>query len=140
VISEVKENISFCFFVILSSGLFTPDEAFEYIVQMQIAKFEDPIMKCVEMVTSELYAIIHEATNKVSRMNFRTRKFGYFQMKRYPLLKQATEELLIQYLREREILTKQACSTYVQTQLSYINTNNEDFIGFARFVLTFFLV
>jgi hypothetical protein len=56
-------------------------------------------------------------------------------MKRYPLLRQATEELLTQYLRERELLTKQACSAYVQTQLSYINTNNEDFIGFARFVL-----
>lgn len=52
-------------------------------------------------------------------------------MKRYPLLRQATEELLLQYLREREILTKQACSAYVQTQLAYINTNNEDFIGFA---------
>lgn len=49
------------------SGLFTPDEAFEYIVQMQIAKFEDPIMKCVDMVSSELTTIIHEATNKVSR-------------------------------------------------------------------------
>jgi dynamin GTPase len=52
-------------------------------------------------------------------------------MKRYPLLRQATEDLLTQYLREREIATKQACSVYVQTQLSYINTNNEDFIGFA---------
>ena len=53
-------------------------------------------------------------------------------MKRYPLLRQATEELLTQYLKEREIATKQACSGYVQTQLAYINTNNEDFIGFAR--------
>ncbi len=59
-------KILFFFFLNLSSGLFTPDEAFEYIVQMQIAKFEEPIMKCVEMVTSELYAIIHEATSKVS--------------------------------------------------------------------------
>ncbi|CAF0728993.1 unnamed protein product [Adineta ricciae] len=98
------------------SGLFTPDEAFEYIVQMQIAKFEEPIMKCVDMVLSELMAVIHEATSK---------------MKRYPLLRQSTEELLIQYLREREIATKQACTAYVQTQLAYINTNNEDFIGFA---------
>lgn len=49
-----------------SSGLFTPDEAFEYIVQMQIAKFEEPILKCVEMVTSELLTIVHEATSKVS--------------------------------------------------------------------------
>lgn len=56
-------------------------------------------------------------------------------MKRYPLLRQATEELLTQYLREREIITKQACSAYVQTQLAYINTNNEDFIGFAGFVV-----
>ncbi|CAF3738038.1 unnamed protein product, partial [Adineta steineri] len=98
------------------SGLFTPDEAFEYIVQMQIAKFEGPVLKCVDMVVSELLSIIHEATSK---------------MKRYPLLRQSTEELLTQYLREREIVTKQACATYVQTQLCYINTNNEDFIGFA---------
>ena len=55
-------------------------------------------------------------------------------MKRFPLLKQATEELLTQYLREREIITKQSCSAYVQTQLAYINTNNEDFIGFAGYV------
>jgi dynamin GTPase len=48
------------------SGLFTPDEAFEYIVQMQIAKFEEPIIKCVDMVISELLSIIHEATSKVS--------------------------------------------------------------------------
>ncbi len=47
------------------SGLFTPDEAFEYIVQMQIAKFEDPVMRCVDMVVSELLSIIHEATSKV---------------------------------------------------------------------------
>jgi len=98
------------------SGLFTPDEAFEYIVQMQVAKFEEPIIKCVDMVSSELLAIIHDATTK---------------MKRFPLLRQATEELLVQYLKEREIATKKACSAYIQTQLAYINTNNEDFIGFA---------
>lgn len=55
-------------------------------------------------------------------------------MKRFPLLRQATEELLIQYLRDREIATKQACTTYIQTQLAYINTINEDFIGFAGLV------
>ena len=55
-------------------------------------------------------------------------------MKRFPLLRQATEDLLIQYLREREIATKQACTTYIQTQLAYINTINEDFIGFAGLV------
>ena len=32
---------------------------------MQIAKFEEPVMKCVDMVVSELISIIHEATSKV---------------------------------------------------------------------------
>ncbi|CAF4918179.1 unnamed protein product, partial [Rotaria sp. Silwood2] len=72
------------------SGLFKPNEAFEYKFQMQIAKFEDPIMKCVDMVASELLAIVHEATSK---------------MKRYPLLRQSTEDLLMQYLKDREMAT-----------------------------------
>ncbi|CAF4167209.1 unnamed protein product [Rotaria sp. Silwood2] len=99
------------------AGIFTPDEAFEYIVQMQIAKFEEPILTCVDMVISELKKIIHEVTNK---------------LKRYPFLQRVTEELLTQYLKEREIVTKQACTLYVHTQLSYINTTNEEFIGFAN--------
>ncbi len=37
---------------------------------MQISKFEEPILKCVEMVTSELLNIIHEATSKVSFCNY----------------------------------------------------------------------
>ncbi|CAF1445144.1 unnamed protein product [Rotaria sordida] len=98
-------------------GIFIPDEAFEYIVQMQIAKFEEPTLTCVDMVVSELKKIIHEVTNK---------------LKRYPLLQRVIGELLIQYLKEREIATKQACTRYVHTQLSYINTNNEEFIGFAN--------
>jgi hypothetical protein len=57
-------------------------------------------------------------------------------MKRFPLLRQATEDLLVQYLRDRELATKQACSIYIQTQLSYINTINEDFIGFAGSVFS----
>lgn len=53
-------------------------------------------------------------------------------MKRYPLLRQATEDLLIQYVRDREAAAKHACNAYIKTQLAYINTNNEDFIGFAK--------
>jgi hypothetical protein len=102
---------------------------------MQIAKFEEPVMRCVDMVVSELLSIIHEATTKVKQDDFYYLKNRIsLKMKRFPLLRQATEDLLTQYLRERELATKQACSTYIQTQLSYINTINEDFIGFAGFV------
>ncbi|CAF3436137.1 unnamed protein product [Rotaria socialis] len=99
------------------SGLFTPDEAFEYIVKMQIAKFEEPIIKCVDMVVADLKRIIHEVSTK---------------LKRYPFLQRVVEELLIQQLKEREFTTKEACNLYVQTQLAYINTTNEDFIGFSN--------
>ena len=61
-------------------------------------------------------------------------------MKRYPLLRQAAEELLTQYLKEREFATKQACAAYIQTQLAYINTNNEDFIGFSKLVYIYYSV
>jgi hypothetical protein len=56
----------------------------------------------------------------------------FVQMKRFPLLQRAAVDLLVDYLREREMATKKACSDYIQTQLAYINTNNEDFIGFAK--------
>jgi hypothetical protein len=65
-LDDRNKNIFWLIFVNLRSGLFTPDEAFEYIVQIQIAKFEEPIMKCVDMVVSELLSIIHETTSKVS--------------------------------------------------------------------------
>ncbi|CAF2060061.1 unnamed protein product [Rotaria magnacalcarata] len=99
------------------SGLFTPDEAFEYIVKMQIAKFEEPIIKCVDMVVADLKRIIHDVSTK---------------LKRYPFLQRVVEELLTQQLKEREFTTKEACNLYVQTQLAYINTTNEDFIGFSN--------
>jgi len=71
---EIKIKSLFIYF---SSGLFTPDEAFEYIVQMQISKFEEPILKCVEMVTLELLNIIHEATSKVSFSVYYNRIYVY---------------------------------------------------------------
>ena len=98
------------------SGLFTPDEAFEYVVQIQISKIEEPIMKCVDMIVVELKNVIQEVTNT---------------LKRYPVLQQVVVELLTQCLKEHEVITKEACSVYVKTQLCYINTTNEEFIGFA---------
>lgn len=42
---------------------------------MQIAKFEDPVIKCVDMVVSELLSIIHEATAKVITIIYLTEFF-----------------------------------------------------------------
>ena len=49
------------------TGLFTPDLAFEAIVKKQIIKLKDPCLKCVDLVVTELAALIRKCTEKVNR-------------------------------------------------------------------------
>ncbi len=55
-------------------------------------------------------------------------------MARYPLLRQETERIINSQLREREQICKEQLLLYTEIQLSYINTNHEDFIGFAKYL------
>ena len=48
------------------TGLFTPDMAFEAIVKKQIIKLKDPCLKCVDLVVTELVALIRKCTEKVN--------------------------------------------------------------------------
>lgn len=48
------------------TGLFTPDLAFEAIVKKQIIKLKDPCLKCVDLVLTELAALIRKCTEKVN--------------------------------------------------------------------------
>ena len=47
-------------------GLFTPDMAFESIVKEQIQKLLNPSLMCVDLVSTELGAIIQKCANVVS--------------------------------------------------------------------------
>jgi hypothetical protein len=53
-------------------------------------------------------------------------------MSRYPRLREETERIINTQLREREQVCKEQLALYTETQLAYINTNHEDFIGFAK--------
>ena len=53
-------------------------------------------------------------------------------MTRYPRLRDETERIINTHLREKEQTCKQHVILYNDIQLSYINTNHEDFIGFAK--------
>lgn len=48
------------------TGLFTPDLAFEAIVKKQIIKLKDPCVKCVDLVVTELAALIRKCAEKVN--------------------------------------------------------------------------
>ncbi|KAB1259861.1 Dynamin-1 [Camelus dromedarius] len=80
----LRQNIC----LILLTGLFTPDMAFEAIVKKQIVKLKEPSLKCVDLVVSELATVIKKCAEKI---------------------------LLL-----------------IDIEQSYINTNHEDFIGFAK--------
>lgn len=57
------------------------------------------------------------------------------QLSSYPRLREETERIVTTYIREREGRTKDQILLLIDIEQSYINTNHEDFIGFAKYVL-----
>jgi len=56
------------------------------------------------------------------------------QMSRFPNLRDETERIVSTRVRENEQKTKQQLLLMIDIQLAYMNTNHEDFIGFAKYV------
>ncbi|XP_030635627.1 dynamin-2 isoform X1 [Chanos chanos] len=116
---ELRKEISYAIKNIhgVRTGLFTPDMAFEAIVKKQIVKLKEPCLKCIDLVIQELINTVRQCTTKLSS---------------YPRLREETERIVTTYVRERENKTKDQILLLIDIELSYINTNHEDFIGFAN--------
>lgn len=56
------------------------------------------------------------------------------QMARYPALREETERIVNSRMREQEQKAKDQLVLLVDIQVAYMNTNHEDFIGFAKCV------
>ncbi|KAM4584662.1 dynamin-2-like isoform 4-T4 [Odontesthes bonariensis] len=116
---ELRREISYAIKNIhgVRTGLFTPDLAFEAIVKKQIIKLKEPCLKCIDLVIQELINTVRQCTNKLDS---------------YPRLREETERIVTTYVRERDSKTKDQVLLLIDIELSYINTNHEDFIGFAN--------
>ncbi|XP_034459180.1 dynamin-1a isoform X12 [Hippoglossus hippoglossus] len=116
---ELRKEISYAIKNIhgIRTGLFTPDLAFEAIVKKQIQKLKGPTLKCVDMVVRELTFTIQKCSNKLAQ---------------YPQLREEMERIVTQHIRDRENRTKSQVLLLIDIELSYMNTNHEDFIGFAN--------
>uniref|UniRef100_A0A8C9YP13 Dynamin-2 n=1 Tax=Sander lucioperca TaxID=283035 RepID=A0A8C9YP13_SANLU len=116
---ELRKEISYAIKNIhgIRTGLFTPDMAFETIVKRQIGKIKEPCTKCVDMVISELVNTVRQCTKKLAQ---------------YPLLREEMERIVTQHIRDRESRAKNQVLLLIDIELSYMNTNHEDFIGFAN--------
>lgn len=58
--------LSYIFFHVHRTGLFTPDMAFEAIVKKQIVKLKGPCLKSVDLVMQELINTVKKCTKKVT--------------------------------------------------------------------------
>nr|XP_016996101.1 dynamin isoform X1 [Drosophila takahashii]XP_016996102.1 dynamin isoform X1 [Drosophila takahashii]XP_016996103.1 dynamin isoform X1 [Drosophila takahashii]XP_016996105.1 dynamin isoform X1 [Drosophila takahashii]XP_016996106.1 dynamin isoform X1 [Drosophila takahashii] len=116
---ELRREISFAIRNIhgIRVGLFTPDMAFEAIVKRQIALLKEPVIKCVDLVVQELSVVVRMCTSKMSR---------------YPRLREETERIITTHVRQREHSCKEQILLLIDFELAYMNTNHEDFIGFAN--------
>ncbi|XP_069555243.1 dynamin 3a isoform X1 [Brachyistius frenatus] len=97
------------------TGMFTPDLAFEAMVKRAITRLKGPCIKCIEMVGQELLTTVYQCINKLSS---------------FPQLRDETERIVTNEIREQETKCREQVLLLIDIQLSYINTNHEDFIGF----------
>merc|ERR1719266_1303430 len=116
---ELRREIAFAIRNIhgIRVGLFTPDMAFEAIVKKQISRLKEPSIKCIDLVVQELTNVVRTTAEK---------------MNRYPRLREETERIITTYIREKEQRCKDQCLILIDCELAYMNTNHEDFIGFAN--------
>ncbi|XP_013183373.1 dynamin isoform X2 [Amyelois transitella] len=116
---ELRREIAFAIRNIhgIRVGLFTPDMAFEAIVKKQIGRLKEPCIKCVDLVVQELSNVVRICTERMSR---------------YPRLREETERIIMSHVRSREQKCKDQLVLLIDCELAYMNTNHEDFIGFAN--------
>ncbi|CAH0559043.1 unnamed protein product [Brassicogethes aeneus] len=116
---ELRREIAFAIRNIhgIRVGLFTPDMAFEAIVKKQIFRLKEPSLKCVDLVVNELSNVVRFCTDK---------------MNRYPRLREEAERIITTHIRQREQYCKEQLCLLIDCELAYMNTNHEDFIGFAN--------
>ncbi|XP_021708051.1 dynamin isoform X1 [Aedes aegypti] len=116
---ELRREISFAIRNIhgIRVGLFTPDMAFEAIVKKQISQLKEPILKCIDLTVQELSNVVRICTDKMAR---------------YPRLRDETERIITTHIRNCEQRAKEQLLLMIDYELAYMNTNHEDFIGFAN--------
>merc|ERR1711972_389494 len=83
----------------------------------QIDRLKEPSLKCIDLCVTELSNVARSVTEKMSR---------------YPRLQEETERIITTFIREKEQRCKEQVILMNNCELAYMNTNHEDFIGFAN--------
>merc|ERR1740128_376101 len=117
---ELRREIAFAIRNIhgIRIGLFTPSQAFDVVARRLIDRMRTPSLLILDLVVQELARIVAGILP---------------QMNRYPRLREETERIITTYIREKEQSCKEQIMMLIDCELAYMNTNHEDFIGFAKY-------
>ncbi|VEN52540.1 unnamed protein product [Callosobruchus maculatus] len=97
-------------------ALFVPEVSFELLVKRQIARLEEPSLRCVELIHEEMQRIIQHCGSEVQQ-----------EMLRFPKLYENIVDVVTQLLRRRLPTTNTMVENLVAIELAYINTKHPDF-------------
>lgn len=95
--------------------LFVGTQAFEVLVKQQILRFQDPVLRCVNLIFDELVRILSQI-------------LAHPQYLRYPALKEKVSQVFIVYLKERLVPTNEFVADIIRLEENYINTAHPDLL------------
>lgn len=96
-------------------SLFVGTQAFEVLVKQQIHRFEDPSVRCINLIFDELVRILTQILQNP-------------KYSRYPALKENLSNSFIEFLRQALIPTSQFVTDIIRSEETYINTAHPDLL------------
>jgi dynamin 1-like protein len=96
-------------------SLFVGTQAFEVLVKQQIRRFEDPSVRCINLIFDELVRILTQILQNP-------------KYSRYPQLKEALSNSFIEFLRTALIPTQEFVTDIIRSEETYVNTAHPDLL------------
>ncbi|KAH3679956.1 hypothetical protein WICMUC_000699 [Wickerhamomyces mucosus] len=98
-----------------SPSLFVGTQAFEVLVKQQIKRFEDPSLRCINLIFDELVRILAQILQNP-------------KYSRYPALKESLSNHFIEFLRLALVPTNEFVTDIIRSEETYINTAHPDLL------------
>uniref|UniRef100_A0A3B5PQR9 Interferon-induced GTP-binding protein Mx n=1 Tax=Xiphophorus maculatus TaxID=8083 RepID=A0A3B5PQR9_XIPMA len=108
-----------------------PTRKTKALLQM-VQQFGVDFEKCIEGSGDQVDTNELSGGARINRLFHERFPFELVKLNSYPRLREETERIVTTHVREREGKTKDQVLLLIDIELSYINTNHEDFIGFAN--------
>lgn len=98
-----------------SPSLFVGTQAFEVLVKQQIKRFEDPSLRCINLIFDELVRILTQILQNP-------------KYSRYPALKESLSNHFIDFLRVALVPANEFVTDIIKAEETYINTAHPDLL------------